>query len=198
MAKQFKTYDGTIIEMPSHKHSVSDTVNAQGSTAIATQSVDGFMSKTDKATLDTMNTDIADIEEKLKYAVYLNVTQEDINLVLDSSGSKQNSTVYNNNGTVTVSDDIVISARANAIGTLTYAWTATWIYHGPNWTENEVIGTGYFTSNKTNTLSKATIKQFATSNQQPNSHMNGTVTVTNTVYGKTSTLAMNFTVDFIF
>ena len=71
------------------------------------------MSKTDKATLDTMNIDIADIEEKLKYAVYLNVTQEDINLVLDSSDSKQNSTVYNNNGTVTVSDDIVISARAN-------------------------------------------------------------------------------------
>ena len=34
MAKQFKTYDGTIIEMPSHTHSVSDTVNAQGSIAM--------------------------------------------------------------------------------------------------------------------------------------------------------------------
>lgn len=156
------------------------------------------MSKTDKATLDAMNVDIADIEEKLKYAVYLSVTQEDINLVLDSANSRQNSIARNNSGTVDVDNDIVVAVKANAIGTLTYSWTATWIYHGANWTENDVIGTGYFTSNKTNTLSKATIKQFAASNQQPNSHMNGTVTVTNTVYGKTSTLKMNFTIEFIF
>ena len=67
---------------------------------LATRTADGFMSKTDKATLDTMNIDIADIEEKLKYAVYLNVTQEDINLVLDSANSRQNSIVRNNSGTI--------------------------------------------------------------------------------------------------
>lgn len=79
------------------------------------------MSKTDKATLDTMNTDIADIEEKLKYAVYLNVTQEDVNLVLDSANSRQNSIVRNNSGTIDVDNDIIVAVKANAIGTLTYS-----------------------------------------------------------------------------
>lgn len=99
---KFKIYDGTAIEMPTHTHLVSDTVNAQGTTAIATTTSDGFMSKTDKVTLDTMNVDIADIEEKLKYAVYLNVTQEDVNLVLDSANSKQNSISRDNNGNIVV------------------------------------------------------------------------------------------------
>lgn len=194
---RFKTYDGTIIEMPSHTHTVSDTVNSKGSIALATTSEDGFMSKEDKVSLNSLDADITSIEEKLKYAIYLDVTQEDINLQFDSTNSNLTVYVSNNSGTWEANGDIIVAVTAKAIGTLKYNWTASWYYHGPNYTENDLIGSGYFTDTKNSILGRDKINAFANKNSQSYSHMTGTVTITNTVYGRTSMITKNFTIEFL-
>lgn len=68
---RFKDYNNNTIKIDSHKHSISDTVNAQGSTAIVTENTDGFMSKTDKITLNNINTRVTTAKSKVQSMIYL-------------------------------------------------------------------------------------------------------------------------------
>lgn len=97
---RFKDYNGNTIIVDPHKHSVTDTVNAQGTTAFATQSTDGFMSKTDKTNLDNLNAKVANAKIKIKDIVYLypSITLLDgpsFNTTLTKVGPNATSIVFN-------------------------------------------------------------------------------------------------------
>lgn len=68
---RFKDYNNNTIIIDPHKHSISDTINDKGSTAIVTTSTDGFMSKTDKTTLIDINTRVNTAKSKIQSMIYL-------------------------------------------------------------------------------------------------------------------------------
>lgn len=190
----FKDYYGNPIEFD-HVHVVGDTKNASGTIAVATQTTDGFMNTTDKNNLNTVENEILFMIDKVKQGLFTPpITQEEVNLTTDYNTSILSSMVYNMNGEYSVDSPIVINVTAQKIGTLTYSWTAKWIYYGPNWDYRDELGSGYFSSNKTNTLSTATILAQAKSSWQNNSAMEGTITITNKLEDKTSTITEQFSI----
>lgn len=74
---RFKDYNGNTIPFPEHYHQTSDTVDASGqNTAMASESVDGFMASEDKIKLDSLITRATVAEEKLKQAVFMQHIKE--------------------------------------------------------------------------------------------------------------------------
>ena len=67
----FKRYDGTPIEIPTHKHSVEDT-QIGGFTAYASYTNDGFMQKEDRIKLTSLKTKMDYLNDRLYNAVYFN------------------------------------------------------------------------------------------------------------------------------
>lgn len=185
MAIQFKDYNGNPITFE-HTHVVTDTINSAGTTAIVTTTQDGFMNTTDKSNLDIIENQILFMNDKIKQAVYIKpVTPADVALTFNDSTSKLQVDVYNGSAT----EAIIANVSAKKIGTLTYSWTATWYYKGPNWDASDVIGTGYFANIKTNTITAANINSVG---YQPYSLMQGTVTITNTVETLSSRITKSF------
>lgn len=193
----FKDYNGNPIIFD-HVHVVEDTVNSSGSTAIATTSEDGFISNTDMTNLDNLETQILDMSDKIKQALYIKqYTQEEINLTFVDSTSNLMTMVYLMNFTdVQVSNEIVANVKADAIGTLTYKWNASRIYTGPDGSYNDVLGTGYFSDVTGNTISASYLTNLVNKSFQPYSEMRGTVTITNSLQDKTSTITKNFNIYF--
>lgn len=66
----FKDYYGNPIIIPAHTHVTTDTLNDQNTIALATSTEDGFMSSEYKTNLNTLETDINEINEMLKSVVY--------------------------------------------------------------------------------------------------------------------------------
>lgn len=67
----FKRYDGTPIDVPTHKHSVEDT-QIGGFTAYASYTNDGFMQKEDRIKLTSLKTKMDYLNDRLYNAVYFN------------------------------------------------------------------------------------------------------------------------------
>ena len=65
----FKRYDGTPIDVPTHKHSVEDT-QIGGFTAYASYTNDGFMQKEDRIKLISLKTKMDYLNDRLYNAVY--------------------------------------------------------------------------------------------------------------------------------
>lgn len=95
----FKDYSGNTINVDPHKHSVTETLNSKGTTAFATTTEDGFMTKTDKVTLNNLNTKVASAKVKIKDIVYLypSITLLDgptFNTTLNTVGPNATSIVF--------------------------------------------------------------------------------------------------------
>ena len=96
----FKRYDGTPIEIPTHKHSVEDT-QIGGFTAYASYTNDGFMQKEDRIKLTSLKTKMDYLNDRLYNAVYFNepksstlVTGEDFYPKLKEVGPNATSVVF--------------------------------------------------------------------------------------------------------
>lgn len=66
----FKTYDGNIIDVPTHTHSIENT-QKDGSIAYASYANDGFMQKEDRIKLTSLKLKMDDLNDKMQTAVYL-------------------------------------------------------------------------------------------------------------------------------
>ena len=66
----FKRYDGTPLEIPTHKHSVEDT-QIGGFTAYASYTNDGFIQKEDRVKLTSLKEKMDYLNDKLHTAVYI-------------------------------------------------------------------------------------------------------------------------------
>ena len=98
----FKRYDGTPIEIPTHKHSVEDT-QIGGFTAYASYTNDGFMQKEDRIKLTSLKTKMDYLNDRLYNAVYFNepksstlVAGEDFYPKLKEVGPNATSVVFTN------------------------------------------------------------------------------------------------------
>ena len=98
----FKRYDGTPIEIPTHKHSVEDT-QIGGFTAYASYTNDGFMQKEDRIKLTSLKTKMDYLNDRLYNAVYFNepksstlLSGSNFNTILKSIGPNATSVVFTN------------------------------------------------------------------------------------------------------
>lgn len=66
----FKRYDGTVLDVPEHKHQLEDTQKA-GTTAYASYDDDGFMQKEDRIKLTSLKAKMDYLNDKLHTAVYI-------------------------------------------------------------------------------------------------------------------------------
>ena len=98
----FKRYDGTPIEIPTHKHSVEDT-QIGGFTAYASYTNDGFIQKEDRVKLTSLKTKMDYLNDRLYNAVYFNepksstlLSGSNFNTILKSIGPNATSVVFTN------------------------------------------------------------------------------------------------------
>lgn len=98
----FKRYDGTPIEIPTHKHSVEDT-QIGGFTAYASYTNDGFMQKEDRIKLTSLKTKMDYLNDRLYNAVYLSepstsilINGSSFNRLLKEVGPNASSVVFTN------------------------------------------------------------------------------------------------------
>ena len=96
----FKRYDGTPIEIPTHKHSVEDT-QIGGFTSYASYTNDGFMQKEDRIKLTSLKTKMDYLNDRLYNAVYFSepksstlIPGPDFNTKLKSIGPNATSVVF--------------------------------------------------------------------------------------------------------
>ena len=66
----FKDYNGALLDVSTHKHSVVDT-KRDGSVATASITADGFMSKEDRVRLTSLKSKMDTLNEKMQVAVYM-------------------------------------------------------------------------------------------------------------------------------
>lgn len=66
----FKNYNGDLLGVPSHKHSINDTLR-NNNIAIASQYDDGFMLHTDRMKLTSLKIKMDYLNEKMQSAVYI-------------------------------------------------------------------------------------------------------------------------------
>lgn len=132
----FKDYNGNPIEIPIHTHAVSDTKNSSGTTALASTTTDGFMTKEYKTKLDTLKTKSSTLHEKLKSGMFIELDRSTL-----ITGNTFSSTVSNLGGTSMVFTDTPIPsdkiASAKVVSTTdspvkTYAYLdGTTVYISP-------------------------------------------------------------------
>ena len=98
----FKRYDGTPIEIPTHKHSVEDT-QIGGFTAYASYTNDGFIQKEDRVKLTSLKEKMDYLNDRLYSAVYLVepksstlLSGSNFNTILKSTGPNATSVVFTN------------------------------------------------------------------------------------------------------
>ena len=98
----FKRYDGTPIEIPTHKHSVEDT-QIGGFTAYASYTNDGFIQKEDRIKLTSLKEKMDYLNDRLYSAVYLVepksstlLSGSNFNTILKSTGPNATSVVFTN------------------------------------------------------------------------------------------------------
>ena len=195
MTFRFVDYYGKPVSFDNdHIHVVEDTINTSGTTAVATSTTDGFFSNSDKVNLNTIENQILLMSDKIKQAVYIKpVSQEDVNLSINRDTSVLMSQVYYAGQ---VSNGLNVDVTAKTIGTLSYHWEATWYYKGPNWDYNDPMSFGYFLDVTGNTISLDYLINLTNNEYQPYSVLEGTVTITNTVEDKSSTITESFFIYF--
>ena len=131
----FKRYDGTPIEIPTHKHSVEDT-QIGGFTAYASYTNDGFMQKEDRIKLTSLKTKMDYLNDRLYNAVYFNepksstlLSGSNFNTILKSIGPNATSVIFTktaipsdkiSTATVVSTDDSEAKAYMYLDGTTVY------------------------------------------------------------------------------
>ena len=113
----FKRYDGTPIEIPTHKHSVEDS-QIGGFTSYASYTNDGFMQKEDRIKLTSLKTKMDYLNDRLYNAVYFNepksstlVAGQDFYPKLKEVGPNATSVVFTN--TAIPSDKISTATKVS-------------------------------------------------------------------------------------
>ena len=124
----FKRYDGTPIEIPTHKHSIEDTQIGEF-TAYASYTNDGFMQKEDRIKLTSLKTKMDYLNDRLYNAVYFNepksstlVTGEDFYPKLKEVGPNATSVVFTKTAIPSnkISSAIIVSTEDSDVNAYMY------------------------------------------------------------------------------